>query len=115
MKTSPLTETAYATVGANGIGRATLQPLRAFERWKVTKITVQNSGSVKVPCARVYKNGVLVEGTYTGTLDSSDTNIELENGEQLICVWEGRVVGTAGADVGSICTFTIQGERQNGV
>lgn len=108
-----------ATVGADGRATVTVQPLRAFETWHVTKITVNNNGSVLVPAARVYRGfespTALVEGSYSGTLDSSDTNIMLETGESLICVWEGRVVGTAGADVGSVCTFILNGTRKNGV
>lgn len=47
---------------------------------------------------------MLVDGTHTGTLDQSDTLLELANGEALICVWEG-------ADVGSQCTYTVQGSK----
>jgi len=111
----PLYASAPATVPASGRVSITLQPLQAFVKWKITKITVSNTGSNLVPTARVYKGAQLVDATYTGTLDSSDTNIELQTGESLVCVWEGRVQNTAGADVGSVCVLTVQGEELYGV
>lgn len=115
----PLRESGSATVGANGRASVTLQPLRSFERWDITRMTVANTSTVLVPTARIYRGSespsALVEGTYTGTQDSSDTKVSLENGERLIAVWEGKAVNTAGADVGSVCVFTIEGTKNRAV
>jgi hypothetical protein len=113
----PLRESASAIVGADGRAIATLQPLRAFERWQITRITVQCSSQTLIPTARVYRGSespsALIDGTYTGTLDTSDSAVSLENGERLLTVWEGQD-GGAGADVGSSCTVTVEGKSIRG-
>lgn len=104
-----LFESADGTADANGRAEATLQPLRAFETWKVKRLTVQSTSSTLVPTCRVYRGAVspsrLIDGTYTGTLDHTDTDISMHNGERLIAVWEG-------ADVASVCTLSIEGDIQ---
>lgn len=98
---------ADGTADANGRAEATLQPLRAFERWRVRRMTVQSTSSTLVPTCKVYRGAVspsrLIDGTYTGTLDHTDTDIAMQNGERLIAVWEG-------ADVGAVCTLSIEGD-----
>jgi len=110
----PLRQSLSAPVPANGQARVTLQPLRAFEVWEITRMTVTNTSTVLVPTCRVYRGSVtpsaIVDGTFTGTMDTSAVSMRLENGEMLIAVWEGTAVGTPGADVGSVCTFTLEGE-----
>lgn len=115
MSTSPLYESSRGTV-SNGRGMATLQPLRAFERWRITKVSIQCtsplSAGAAVPIFKLYRNSEapmnLIEGTFSGDLNSSDMDITLENGEALIGVW-------ASADDNSQCSMTVQGERFNGV
>lgn len=106
--TVPLFESNTGIADANGRAIARVQPLRAFERWDVTRMAVSSTSSTLVPTARIYRGSenptMLVDGTYTGTLDQSDTQLALENGEALLCVWSG-------ADVGSSCTFTVQGSK----
>jgi hypothetical protein len=93
--------------------------MRAFERWDITRVTVACTSVALVPTCRVYRSSEapsnLIEGTFSGNQDSSDTAFTLENGEVLIAVWEGKVVGTAGADVGSVCTLTIEGKATRAV
>lgn len=102
-----LFESNDGTADASGRAVATLQPLRAFERWRVKRMTVQSTSTTLVPTCRVYRGAEsasrLVDGTHTGTLDHSDTDLSLQNGESMIAVWEG-------ADVGSICTLSIEGD-----
>lgn len=102
-----LFESASAVADANGVARATLQPLRAFERWRVRRMTVQSTSSTLVPTCKVYRGAEsanrLIDGTHTGTLDHSDTDLPMQNGESIIAVWEG-------ADVGAQCTFSIEGD-----
>lgn len=100
-----LFESAQATVNADGRSECRLQPLRAFETWTVTKMTVQSTSVGQSQC-RVYRGSEspsrLIEGTYSGNMDSSDTSIQLRNGESLLAVWTK-------ADPGSVCTFTVEG------
>lgn len=105
--TTELFESVTATVDANGRAVCTLQPLQAFRRWHVRRMTVTSTSSTLVPTVRVYRGeeiaSKLVDGTYTGTLDHSDTNLILRSGEPLIFVFSA-------ADVGSKCTATVEGE-----
>lgn len=118
-RTLPLRESDSTTVDSSGRARAVVQPSQAFERWNVRRITVQNTGTTLVPFCRVYRANEslsgLVDGTFTGTMDSSECDILLMPGEGLIAVWEGESVGDAGADVGSSCVLTIEGTRTLGV
>lgn len=119
MSNVPLRESRSATVAANGRATAVIQPLRAFERWDITRVTVACTSTALVPTCRVYRSSEapsnLIEGTFSGNQDSSDTRTMLENGESLIAVWEGKTVGTAGADVGSVCTLTVEGKALRAV
>lgn len=108
MSNVPLFESSTGVADANGRAVARVQPLRAFEQWDIRRYAVSSTSSVLVPTARLYRGSetpsMLVDGTYTGTLDQSDTQLTLANGEALICVWEG-------ADVGAQCVFTVQGSK----
>lgn len=72
----------------------------------VTLQTLATSTAVKQPTANVYRNAVttanFIEGSYTGSNDSSNTRIVLHAGESLICVWSG-------GDVGATATYRISG------
>lgn len=102
-----LLESAQAPANSDGRAVATLAPYRAGERWIVTRVTVQSTSSQLTPTCKIYRGAEqpnrLIDGTHTGVLDHSDTNLKLHNGEHLVAVWEG-------ADVGSQCTITIEGE-----
>lgn len=104
----PLYESNTGVADAAGRAVARVQPLRAFEQWEIRRLAVSSTSSVLVPTARIYRGSEnpsrLVDGTHTGNLDQSDTHLNLANGEALICVWEG-------ADVGSSCTFTVEGAK----
>lgn len=102
-----LYETGTATALADGTATVRLQPLRAFERWNITRMSV-NSSSTLIPTLKVYRGSInpssLIDGTYSGALNQSDTNIDLHNGVAIIAVFSG-------ATVGSTCTFTVQGMK----
>lgn len=108
MRNLPLTEGKQATADANGRAVVTLQPLRAGEDWHITRSSVFNAGTVKTPSCTTYRGiespTTVIEGTYSGRLDSSDTPIELRNGERLLFVFSG-------CDVGSNCSATVDGTR----
>lgn len=104
---TPLYETGRAVADANGRAVVNLANLRAFVRWKVIRYTV-SSTSVSETTAKVYRShespSMMLEGTYSGRQDASDTDTKIGTGESLLCVWSGA---TAGAS----CVFTIEGEQ----
>lgn len=102
-----LHETSLQTADANGKAVCRVQAMKPFERWNVTGITVNNTSTVLVPTAKVYRGSespsALIDGTFTGTFDHSDTSMIVLDGETILCVFTG-------ADPGSQCTFTLTGE-----
>jgi hypothetical protein len=106
MKT-PLYESGRGTANASGVATVTIGPRRAFEKWQVTRVAVQSTSSVLVPTCRLYRGAAvasrLIDGTYTGTLDSTDLSLTLQSGEDLVAEWSG-------CDVGATCTVTVDGE-----
>lgn len=102
-----LFESKAETADANGEAIITLQPLQAFKRWYVRRMTVHSSSTALVPKVLVYRGAItttrLVDGTFTGTLDHSDTNLRLGNTDALIFHFTN-------ADVGANCVATIEGE-----
>lgn len=108
MRKLPLNEGKLQIADANGRAVVEFQPLRAGEDWHIVRTSIQNAGVNNVPEARVYRGiespTTLVEGTFSGNMDTSDTVIDLRNGERLLVVWSG-------ADAGSQCSATVDGER----
>lgn len=104
----PLYESGNAVADSAGRAVCTVQPLQAFEKWHVTKVTVQNSGTTLVPMCRVYRGSEtpsrFIGGTFSGQMDASDENFHLSSGERLLAVFSG-------ADVGSRCVLTVEGEK----
>lgn len=103
----PLEESASGIADANGRAVARLQPLRAFEAWRVNNMTVQSTSTL-VPEARVYRGSenpsTLQDGTYSGNFDVSTVDMTIPNGVALICVWSGCTPGAT-------CTLTISGVK----
>lgn len=106
MSSVPLDVSAVGVADASGKALVRLQPLRAFETWKVTNTSVTSTSAVKTPIVKKYIGAEsaarFVEGTYTGTFNASDTPTTLQTGVALILVFEG-------CDVGAICTVTLTG------
>lgn len=109
--TVELRESGSATAGSDGRAVCRVQPMRYGEEWRITRMTVQSTSSTLVPVAKVYRGSEaasnLVDGSYTGTQDTSETSIRLMSGEALVCVFEG-------GDAGSQCTFNVFGEKVGG-
>lgn len=107
MSNVPLSESASAVAAADGIARVQMGPLRAFEAWDVRSTTVSSTSSTLVPTTRLYRGAEqasrLIDGTYTGTLDTTDTQYKLRSGDKVIAVFSG-------CDVGAQCTVTVEGE-----
>ena len=87
---------ASVKLDANGNGQCSVGP--AGVDWVITTTTVSTATAVKQPIANLYLNGVsqanLVDGTYTGSGDTTDTKHLLQPGEQLYATWTGGDPGT---------------------
>lgn len=107
MSETPLAESSSATADASGVARVSLGPLRSFETWDVRSTTVASTSSTLVPTCKLYRGGEspsrLIDGTYTGTLDTTDTPYKLRSGDKVLAVFTG-------CDVGAQCTVTVEGQ-----
>lgn len=106
MPKTPLFESASGVAGADGIARVSLGPLRSLETWDVSATTVSSTSSTLIPTCKLYRGGEapsnLFEGTFSGSLDTTDTPYTLQSGERMLAVFDG-------CDVGSSCTITMRG------
>lgn len=106
MPTYNLNESQTAEFSAAGIATVTFSP-PSLEYWQINSkgvTTTDPTDATVIPEARVTLDGVFVEGTYSGNLDSSDTPYRVEKGQQFTCTWTG---GTPNR----LATFTINGTR----
>lgn len=98
------------TKPADATGKAVcqVQPLRAFERWHITNVSINSTSSVKVPTVKMYRGSEspssFIDGSYVGTFNSTSDPIDLDNGQRLLCVFEN-------ADVGSSCCVVVTGMK----
>lgn len=97
------------TADANGRAVCSVQPLRAFEDWRVTLTSVQSSSTTKIPSVKLYRGSEtptqFLDGSYSAQFNSSSRQIDLRNGERLIAVFEN-------CDVGATCSLNVTGEKQ---
>jgi hypothetical protein len=106
MPTYNLNETSSSTFDSNGTAVVTFSP-PSLEYWQISSMAVQTTDptdAVVVPEARVTLDGIFKEGTYSGNLDSSDTQYRIEKGQQFTCTWTG-------GNAGQTATFTLNGTR----
>jgi len=96
----PFRRTATDVVAADGTARATLVP--PGRDWLITMTTTSTSTNTLIPTAKIYVNGVFVEGSDSGSLDSSDTKRLIRANDEYESRW-------AGADVGARATLTVEG------
>jgi len=103
-----LNEAKNVVLDSNGNGTVQIGPAKANERWRVRTVAVSTSTAVKVPTASVYTGylapGNLIGGTYTGSNDSTDVDVELGPGSFLTVQWTG-------GDAGARATVSIYGDR----
>lgn len=105
-------ETA-ATVTLDASGNGTVEFVVPYaQRWRITRMTVGTVIQIPpIPRAVVYRNSVgaqnVVDGTYTGTMDTSDLSsaVVFEGGEKVVVQW------TAGTPTDK-ATATIAGELE---
>lgn len=94
-------------IGADGVGWIRgVGPAQYGEEWSIESINTRVENSVGESRLFIYSNGTtrLVEGTYSGNLDTSNTRIKLKSGEQLNFKYER-------ADPNSVGYITIDGVR----
>lgn len=99
-----IVKVATTVLDASGNGVASLTPDGGD--WKVTITSVSVNSSTSEPTANLYLNTVgdvgFIEGTYSGSSDSSDTSYVVSLGEVLYCQWTG-------GDPGATATLRITG------
>jgi len=90
---------------ATGAGQVTIAA--TGPGWTVRHLSINTSTAVKEPTFRLYLDLVsptsLLEGSYSGSQDSSDTVHTVQGGQLLIGVW-------AGGDAGAVATMLVSGE-----
>lgn len=105
MVSRPLDTSRTATFDAAGIARVVLGPTVYGERWRVKRMSV-NTTSANDTDVRVYLNAEIdtrmIDGSYTGNRDFSETDLTLQTLDRLIVVW---IAGTPGA----LASFLVQG------
>jgi len=107
---------ATVTAAADGSARAELGPdsAKGPARWNVTRVAVVNTAAARrgrppIPSCNVYVDtedlGSLIDGTYDGSFDFTDVDVELGRGQSLIAVW-------AGAQAGDRLTLSVTGWKE---
>lgn len=99
-----LNERQSVVLGATGNGTITMRPSNAHERWVITTTVVSVSTNTLEPKYVTMLNGVEVDSTLTGSGDSSDSVIELNEGSVFTAQWTG-------GDVGARAVVSLTGKR----
>jgi hypothetical protein len=106
--TRPLDTNRTAIFGADGVARLRIGPQVFGERWHIRRMTV-NTTSANDTDVRVFLNAEIdtrmIDGSFTGNRDFSETNLTLQTLDNLIVVW---VDGTPGA----FASFLVQGTTE---
>jgi hypothetical protein len=77
------------TLDASGNGSVILMPSNAHQTWHVQNVVVQTSPSdpTNVPECRISVGGSLMDTTYSGNNDSSDSAYDVLPGTAMIVNW----------------------------
>jgi hypothetical protein len=100
----PLDENKSTTLSAAGAGTVRIGPYSLAQRWHVTGARVKVSSNTNEPSANLYQGskGTFLGGTYSGSNDSTDLNVILDN-STILCEWTG-------GDAGATATLYLSGE-----
>lgn len=92
------------TLDSSGNGSVTLQPSNAHQTWHVTNVVVQTNPSspTDVPECRITVGGSIVDTTYNGNNDSSDSKYDVPPGTSMVVSWTG-------GDPGILATVSVSG------
>jgi hypothetical protein len=109
-----LIEIGKVALDAAGNGQLVMRPQRAGESWRIRNTAVSCTGNLptngivsQVLVFQGFPGGVAIEGTYNVLQDSSDTIIEIGEGNCISFTWtNGPFNGTA--------TVTLTGDRITG-
>jgi hypothetical protein len=106
-RTEQLDQSASVKLDAQGNGTVALY-CPTLETWTVTRTAVSTTTNVLEATAVTYVGqvspGSQLSGTYSGSLDSSDEQQQINPGQSLLCVWTG-------GDPGATATLSIFGTR----
>lgn len=94
----------HGTANASGAVTVTLGPadVRGAAAWNVTRIQIRNKNAARrgkppIPTCNVYLDSEdasgLIDGTYDGSFDFSECDLDLSRGQSLIAVWSGGQAG----------------------
>jgi hypothetical protein len=109
----PLLESRSATADVNGTARIEIVTATSHEYWEVTStvITTRTVGTNNAdvgPTFRLYldtdSNAGLIDVSFNGTDDVTDTKYELYPGRRLLCIWVDM-------EPGNEATVRLQGTR----
>ena len=96
---------AQVKLDATGAGQVSISPPSVD--WTVSLTSVNVSSHTLEPTFTLYLNGVsptaFLEGSYSGSQDSSDTEHRVMAGQSLIGVWNG-------GDAGAVATLRVTGQ-----
>lgn len=100
-----------ATAQANAQGTATITfgPVPTFTTWTIRSTSVASTSSARTACT-LFRNTVaehnqLDVAPYSGNGDTTDTVLELHQGESLVVQWTG-------ADPGATCSVNARGTQE---
>jgi hypothetical protein len=110
MPTYQLNTSGSVVLNAQGAGTVRLQNNKPFQKWKIDRLAVTTTTNTNEPQVKVYLDSVsegnLLDGTYTGSNDSTDINTSLLTGQSLVVVWSG-------GDSGAVATASIYGTMED--
>jgi hypothetical protein len=112
-----LNDSVTVTANAAGAATATIGPdsAKGPARWNVTRIAVRNDAAARrgqppIPTCNVYVDSEapdnLVDGTYDGSFDFADCDLDLNRGQVLLAIW-------AGAQAADRLTLSVTGWKEN--
>ena len=101
---SSLRESGSVILDGSGNGAVTLTP--GMLDWVITRTTITVESTTAEPTFKLYESNVnaadFLEGTWVGSLSTSDTTHLVRSGQALIGVWTG-------GDPGASATLIVRG------
>lgn len=103
-----LATSAQTTFDANGNASLTFSPNKYGIKWTISRIVVSTTSTAGT-LAYVYRGAIsqanLIDSTYNGNQDMTDTPVELTDSDFI-------TVSFTGGDIGSIAFVRIEGEQE---
>lgn len=111
MPSQPLDTSAKVTLNGSGNGTARIGP-KVGQHWTLGNIAVSVSSNTLEPTCKIYLRAIdpgnFVDGTFSGSQDSTDSanGLRLGPGQEVIAVWSG-------GDANATATVSIYGTVDN--